>query len=150
MKLITLTNVLQLAKKADVFLESPMYTKDGKYKVLKEDVQFLLSNSKVLIIKKGFYWDENSIPWLFQFIFPKSGIYAVPALVHDALYYNTTPTQKFADDEFKIWMKALDITPFQIKFRYTIVRLLGFTYWNKNVKNPSERCLHNRQLTKII
>ncbi len=150
MKLVTLTNVLPLAKEADVFLDSPMYTKDGKYKVLKQDVSFLLSDTKILIIKKGFYWDENSIPWLFQLIFPKSGIYAVPALVHDALYYNTTTTQKFADDEFKIWMESLEIGHFQINFRYIIVRLLGFTYWNKNLKNPSERCLHNRKLTKII
>ena len=147
--LITLANVLDLAKACKVYSDSPMYAKDGKYRVLQSDVSFELSNKQYLHIQKGMWWDENSIPWVFQWAFPKSGMYAVPALVHDALYYNTTTTQKFADNEFKYWMKAVDVNPFQLKFRYTTVRMFGGSYWSANVKNPSARCLHNRKLIQI-
>ena len=112
-------------------------------------VIFKLEDGKKLRIEPGFYWDENTIPWIFQWAFPKSGMYAVPALVHDALYYDTTTTQKYADEEFVKWMKALETSKFQLWWRKNIVRLFGWIHWNRNVVEPSQRCLHNRTKIKI-
>lgn len=147
--MITKENVISKAKTNGVYMDSPCYSKDGKFRMLKSNVKFLLSNDKVLQIKKGMYWDENSIPWIFQWAFPKSGIYAIPALIHDALYFDTTTSQEFADMEFKYWMEALGISKFQCKVRYLMVRLFGWKWWNKNLKNPGERCKHNRKLIII-
>ena len=147
--MITLTNVIDRARKCQVYADTAMYTNDGKYRFLTSDVIFELSDKRILHIKRGFVWDENSIPWLLQPLFPKSGKYAVAALVHDALYYKTETTRDFADKEFKIWMKALKIKSSQIWWRSFIVNVLGWTYWNKNINNPSIRCKNNRKLIKI-
>lgn len=104
----------------------------------------------MLLLQEGVYWDENSIPYLLQWAFPKSGMYAVAALIHDALYFETATDRRFADVEFKIWMQALGVSKRQVWFRYWAVRLAGWIYWNKNVSNPRERCIHNRKLIKIL
>jgi hypothetical protein len=118
--------------------------------MLKSSVAFMLSNGRALAIRPGFYWDENSIPYVFQWAFPKSGMYAIPALVHDALYFDTSTTRLFADNEFKYWLQALGVSRRQVCFRYWAVRLFGWLYWRKNRKEPGERCLHNRTLITIL
>lgn len=147
--MITLSNVYEKAKKNLVYCDTPIYSKKGEYRKLCSDVIFELSDKRILHIKKGFIWDENSIPLLLQFLFPKSGKYAVAALVHDALYYKTETTQFFADNEFKIWMKALKISEFQIKFRYWAVSVFGYKSWYKNLYNPSWRTKCNRKLITL-
>jgi hypothetical protein len=147
--MVTAYNVLRMAKEANVYSDAPMYSRKGASRILKSDVQFRLSNGKILSIQAGMYWDENSIPYIFQWAFPKSGKYAVPALVHDALYFDTSTSQRFADDEFKYWMRAVGCSKQQIWFRYWAVRLFGGSYWRKNKNSPRVRCLHNRELIKI-
>jgi hypothetical protein len=142
-------NIINAAKKCEVYSDAPMYNRKGAYRMLKSDVAFRLSNGAILSIKAGMYWDENSIPYIFQWAFPKSGMYAVPALVHDALYFDTGTSQRFADNEFKYWMQAMGCSKQQIWFRYWAVRLFGGGYWRKNKKNPRLRCLHNRELITI-
>ena len=147
--MFTKENILSAAKSNAVYVDTPCYSRNGKYRMLMSPCTFLLSDGRKLSIEAGMYWDENSIPYIFQWAFPKSGMYAVATLVHDALYFNTTTSQRFADDEFKYWMKALEVSKWQVFFRYWAVRLFGWLYWNKNVNNPSERCLRNRNLIKI-
>jgi hypothetical protein len=143
----TLSTIYATAQAGKVYADAPVFDPAGRYRRLTEDVTFLLSNGKVLTIQKGFEWDENSIPFILQPLFPKSGIYAIPALIHDALYYMAEGEQKFADMEFAIWMCALRIKPKQIAFRLWAVDTFGDRWWNKNLCNPGERCLNNR--TKI-
>lgn len=143
--MFTLDNILPAAKAVSVYYDSPAYSKKGDYRVLCTDVTFQLSDGTILAIQSGMYWDENSIPYILQWAFPKSGMYAIPALIHDALYFDTTTSQKYADDEFKKWMKALDVNKRQIWFRYYAVRLFGGSYWNRNKNNPRERAIHNRK-----
>lgn len=148
--MITLKNVLWKAQRCLVYSDTAMFTKDGEYRKLTTDVIFELSDKRILYIKKGFIWDENSIPLFLQTIFPKSGKYAVPALVHDALYYYTKTTRFFADKEFEYWMKALNIKKSQIFFRRIGVELFGYKAWYKNTYNPSWRTKHNRKFITLI
>lgn len=143
----TLSTIYATAQAGKVYADAPVFDPAGRYRRLTEDVTFLLSSGVVLTIQKGFEWDENSIPFLLQPFFPKSGIYAIPALVHDALYYLTVGDQKFADMEFAMWMCALRVKPKQIAFRLWAVDTFGDKWWNKNLRNPGERCIYNR--TKI-
>ena len=147
--MFTLTNILEKAKAGAVYYDTPLWSKKGDYRMLMSSCVFELSNGKILSIAPGMYWDENSVPYILQWAFPKSGMYAVPALVHDALYFDTTTSQKFADKEFKKWMCAVGCSKFQCEFRYLAVRLFGGGYWKRNTHNPSERTLHNRKLIKL-
>ena len=142
---ITADNILLLAQHNMVYSDTPNYW-DYRVRVLTEAVTFKLSNKQIITLEKGFEWDEASIPWIFSWAFPKSGKYAYSALVHDALYYAKFSNRKFADNEFKYWMKATDISKRQINIRYAIVRLFGWTYWNAKL---SGRAINNQQLISI-
>lgn len=147
--MFTLTNILELAKAGSVYYDTPLWSKKGDYRMLMSSCEFELSDGRILSIAPGMYWDENSVPYVFQWAFPKSGMYAIPALVHDALYFDTTTTKDFADKEFKMWMQALEVRKRQVWFRYTAVKLFGGSYWKRNTHNPRERTLHNRKLIKL-
>ena len=148
-KKITLENLQRFAKRAVVYKDTPSYY-EPHIRILKEGVTFWLSNDELLSIKAGFEWDEVSVPYGLQWAFPKSGKYAYSALVHDALYYTTHNSQKFADDEFRKWMVATgNINKRQSYLRWVFVRTFGRIFWKKNVRKPSTRCLHNRKLIEI-
>ena len=146
-KIITFWNVKYLAMEGAVYADTPSFF-DSNIRILKTNVKFKLSTGEYLHIEKGFEWDEQSVPWGLQWAFPKSGKYAVSALVHDALYYARFRSQKFADAEFKLWMDAM-INKNQSLLRWTFVSLFGGIYWKKNVRKPSERLLWNLQHLKI-
>ena len=147
-KKITLKNIKSLVE-SNVLLysDTPSFW-EPKIRILTSDIKFLLSDGKTLYIKKGFEWDEVSVPYIFQWVFPKSGKYAISALVHDALYYAQYKSQKFADNEFKKWMDVT-INPNQSFIRWLFVRVFGYIYWSKNSRNPGSRLLWNQGLIKI-
>lgn len=149
MRYLDFDNVRAVAQACNAYVDTPICSKEGKYRMLKSDVMWKLSDGTTLTIEAGMWWDENSIPWALQWAFPKSGIYAVPALIHDALYFDTTTSQKFADNEFRMIMEAMHIKPSQVKFRFLAVRLFGGIYWRKNLKNPGSLTIHNRKFITI-
>lgn len=146
----TLSTIYASVNKGKVYSDYPMADARGKYRILNESIAFKLSSGKLLVIGAGFEWDENSIPFILQPLFPKSGIYAIPAMIHDALYYLTEGDQKAADMEYAIWMCALRIKPSQIAFRLWGVDVFGDKWWHRNLRHPGERCLRNRKLIKLI
>jgi len=147
-EVITIQNIKLHASNGSVYVDTPSYY-EAHIRILKSDVTFALSTGELLTIKAGFEWDEVSVPFLLQWAFPKSGKYAYSAMVHDALYYALYKSQKYADDEFKVWMDAT-INKNQSLLRWSFVRLFGGIYWRKNKRKPSKRYLHNNQLITII
>lgn len=142
--MITLDNIRKLAIAGQVYADTPSF-KEHRIRILTNDVVFQTTYGAKIMIMKGFEWDEASVPWYFRFAFPKSGKYAFAALLHDALYYQTTVTREVADREFYEWMKVT-INTNQARLRYQFVKLFGWVYWNKNIKKPSVRCCQNRKL----
>ena len=142
--MITYLDIQERLINSNLYCDTPIYSKKGKYRRLCTDVTFLLGNGQAMTIKSGFTWDENSIPWILQPFFPKSGMYSASALVHDALYYLTVHERLWVEQEFKRWMKATGISKNQVFFRYWAVRLFGGRWWNRNKKSPTDRCIHNR------
>lgn len=140
-KKVRLDNVRLLASNAAVYYDTPSFY-EQHIRILKSKVIFILSTGEELTIDEGFEWDEVSVPYLLQWAFPKSGKYAVSAMVHDALYYSMHKSQKFADDEFKRWMDVM-INKNQSLIRWAFVRVFGCIYWRKNKRNPSDRLLRN-------
>lgn len=143
--MITLYNVLNKFKEGYMYSDAPVYDKNGKYRRIAYSVMIELSNGQVLSISRGFTWDENSIPWILQPLFPKSGLYAPSALIHDALYYLTAYDREWADNEYVKWMAATGVSPKQMAFRYWAVRMFGGRWWKRNQTNPSNLCISNRK-----
>src|SRR5687767_6259371 len=118
--IITIDNIKALASEGLVYSDTPSF-KEHRIRILKTDCYFRMTSGDVIRIKRGFEWDEASVPVLFRFAFPKSGKYAFSALLHDALYYQTQVTRSEADREFYEWMKAT-INPVQAYLRYQFVK----------------------------
>ncbi len=146
---VTLKNALDLSKAALVYSDTPLYTREGKYRRVTTTVTFVLSNGEILTIERGFEWDEASIPVLLRPFFPKSGVYATSSLLHDALYYLTEHEKKFVEKEFKLWMEATKISKFQIFCRYWGVKLFGKCIWEKNKNHPGIRCINNKKFLSL-
>lgn len=119
---------------------------DHRVRVLAKDLVFQFSFGKRVLVMRGFEWDEASVPWYVRWAFQKSGKYAYPALPHDVLYYSKVCTRRQADREFLLF--SLQLTNRNnAYFRYAIIRLFGWIYWNRK---PSQRAIRNRQLIKPI
>ena len=143
--IITADTILFLAQHNEVYSDTPSYW-DYKIRVLTEPVTFQLSNGRILTIEKGFEWDETTVMWVLLWAFPKSGEYAYAALVHDALYYAKYDSQKFADREFRHWLKATECSRFQTVCRYYYVRALGWIKWGAKL---SKRAILNQDKISI-
>ena len=148
--MITFYNILELYKRGELYSDTPLYSKSGRLRMLSESVSFQLSNGQTLTIDKGFTWDESTIPWILLPFFPKSGIYAASALVHDALYYLAVHDKKWVEVEYAKWMIATGVSMKQVHFRYWAVSLFGGRWWNKNIKSPSRLCLKNREFIQLL
>jgi hypothetical protein len=143
--MITLYNVLDKFKEGYMYADTPVYDKKGKYRKLSYSIMVELSNGQVMSISRGFTWDENSIPWILQPLFPKSGLYAPSALIHDALYYLTVHERDWVEKEYIKWMAATGVSPKQMAFRYWAVKTFGGRWWNRNKNNPRKLCIANRR-----
>lgn len=147
--MINLTNIHAHCLAGTVYADTPVHDPRGKYRRLTQPVDFELSNGQVLLIGAGFEWDEASVPWLLHPLYPKSGIYAPSALVHDALYYLTQHPRAWVEAEFRLWMQACQLPPEQVAWRYWAVSTLGWYWYNQNLNRPSERCVRNRGLLEL-
>ena len=92
--MITFDNIYDHAAACTLYADAPVPSRTGRYRRIITEVSFILSNGHVLTIKPGFEWDEASVPWLLQPLYPKSGIYARSSLVQDA------PTTMLHTQEF--------------------------------------------------
>lgn len=147
--MLTLSNVKQLVHKCEAYEDTAMPNerfRESRYRMFTKDHYYTLSDGCVLILKKGFIHDDNSVMWALEPFYPRGGIYSVPAHIHDALYYCQLTTRDFADREYVKWMLAIEIDSNQIRKRWWAVETFGESWWKKNINNPGERCLHNRQL----
>ena len=148
-EVVTFNNIYQLFQDRKLYADTPIPDPKGKIRALVTPITFQLSNGQRITALPGFEWDEQSVPWLGLPVFPKSGIYAPSALPHDILYYLTIHNRLWVEEEFKKWMIATKLPTDQINFRYWIVKNFGHRFWNKNLRNPGERCLRNRTLLQV-
>jgi len=144
------------------------------YKILNEVYYRDLENSKdqfelmgtlqaltpfgIITVPFGFITDRASIPYLAQWLIPKSGKYNRPSIIHDYLYKKGG----FTDENLewvKLNQKQCDITYYKLMLsrgvsrwkaytQYKTLRMLGFIQWNKYRKLDNER-IHRNLLNKI-
>ena len=131
---ITKHNIIEQLLSDELIVQSYVYSdKSAKYWKIQNPITVELSNGEVINIPKGFVYDMSTVPkWLWSFVRPvNDGLFGY--LVHDTLYVNKVKgmTRKQADKEMLFWTNITNDNKFDNKFRYTIVRLLGWLWWYK-------------------
>lgn len=150
--MLTLHNVKQLVYQCEAYEDTALPNekfRESRYRMFTKDHFYTLSDNRVLTLKKGFIHDDNSVMWILEPLYPRGGIYSVPAHIHDALYYAQVTSREFADSEYVKWMLAIEIDPIQIRKRWWAVEKFGLKWWNKSRNKPSPRCQHNRNLITL-
>ena len=131
---ITKDNIVEQLLSDELIVQSYVYSdKSAKYWKIQNPITVELSNGEVINIPKGFVYDMSTVPkWLWSFVRPvNDGLFGY--LVHDVLYVNKVKgmTRKQVDKEMLFWTNITNDNKFDNKFRYTIVRLLGWLWWYK-------------------
>lgn len=142
---INLYNCKRIFQKENPIKKSRVYGRNNinEYMLL-ESLQVILSNGDIILIPSGFVWDLASVPrWLWSLIPPDNDA-ELAFLIHDYLYTESKRlgySQKFCDNEMKIWSKELNGTKklfsarnFDNQTRYIAIRLFGKKVFNKNLK----------------
>lgn len=143
--MISYKNIKDLVDKGEVYSDYPDF-RNHKRRILKDSIEIEFSFGKRVRVEKGFNWDETTVPWIFEWAFPKSGKFAYAALPHDVAYYGEFCTRKQADKEYLIFSKLLFGSKVKAYLRYFLVRLIGWYYWNRTSYIGKE----NLKLIKII
>jgi len=131
---ITKDNVIEQLLSDELIVQSYVYSdKSEKYWKIQNPITVELSNGEVINIPKGFVYDMSTVPkWLWSFVRPfNDGLFGY--LIHDRLYVirDHKMTRKQVDKEMLFWTNITNDNKFDNKFRYYIVRLLGWLWWYK-------------------
>ena len=124
---------------------------DGRHWIVRQPLTYRIgiSNARVTV-PAGFVTDFASIPQALQSIIRQNGLYILPAVVHDYLYWKQTCTRDQADQIFMLAMienKVADIHRFPI---HGAVRAAGGFAWDDNAKERAAgliRILPNDRMT---
>lgn len=87
----------------------------------------VLVSSQAIEIPAGYISDFASVPrWVPDWVIPRNGLSALPALGHDYLYQYAIVPRRYADDQFRIWLTAAGVPFWQVNLMYNYVRLFGW------------------------
>lgn len=106
-----------------------------------QDIQYTLTNGKVIVIPKGMETDFATIPRFFWRLFPPHlKKYRQAAVVHDYLYVTKTEitSRSYADAEFRRILIQNKTPIFVAWLFWLIIRLFGNKRW-KTYKNGKTR-----------
>jgi len=108
---------------------------DGQHWIVRQPLTYRVGVSNAsLTVPVGFVTDFASIPQALQSIIRQNGLYILPAVVHDYLYWKQSCTREQADQLFMLAMienKVADVHRFPI---HAAVRAAGSFAWDDNAK----------------
>lgn len=108
---------------------------DGRHWIVRQPLTYRIGVSNAsMTVPVGFVTDFASIPQALQSIIRQNGLYILPAVVHDYLYWKQTCTREQADQIFMLAMienKVADVHRFPI---HAAVRAAGSFAWDDNAK----------------
>lgn len=136
--MITKDNIIEELLKDHLIVQSFIYSnKSAKYWEIQSPITIKLSYGFIINIPKGFCYDMATVPkWLWSVIRPFNlGLFGY--LIHDYLYIHQEKhnlSRKQVDQEMLYWTNITNSKhPFDNKFRYCIVRMVGWLWWKKLV-----------------
>ena len=108
---------------------------DGRHWIVRQPLTYRIGISNAsMTVPVGFVTDFASIPQALLSIIRQNGLYILPAVVHDYLYWKQTCTREQADQIFMLGMienKVADVHRFPI---HAAVRAAGSFAWDDNAK----------------
>lgn len=115
---------------------------DGRHWIVRQPLTYRIgvSNDSVTV-PPGFVTDLASIPQVLQSIIRQNGLYLLPAVVHDYLYWKQTCTRAQSDQILLLAMienKVRDLHRIAI---YEAVKAAGSFAWDENARERAGRLL---------
>jgi hypothetical protein len=92
----------------------------------------VMETKKTIVVPKGFVTDLASVPFYFWTVLPRDGVYMLPAIIHDYLYWDQRCARSDADDVLLLAMKEYEIDAPRRWIIYLGVRLGGVFSWRTN------------------
>ena len=115
---------------------------DGQHWIVREPLVYTVGISKDSItVPVGFVTDFASIPQALQSIIRQNGLYLLPAVVHDYLYWKQSCTRAQSDQLLLLGMienKVGDLHRFAI---YEAVKAAGRFAWDENARDRTRGLL---------
>lgn len=115
---------------------------DGRHWIVRQPLTYRIgvSNDSVTV-PPGFVTDLASIPQVLQSIIRQNGLYLLPAVVHDYLYWKQTCTRAQSDQILLLAMIENKVRDFHRIAIYEAVKAAGSFAWDENARERAGRLL---------
>jgi hypothetical protein len=115
---------------------------DGRHWIVKQPLTYRVGVSKASVtVPVGFVTDFASIPQALQSIIRQHGLYILPAVVHDYLYWKQTCNREQADQILLLAMIENKVADVHRAAIHAAVRAAGSFAWDDNARERAERLL---------
>lgn len=113
---------------------------DGRNWIVRQPLLYTIGVSKDSItVPPGFVTDFASIPQVFHSLLRQNGLYLLPAVVHDYLYWTQSCTRDQSDQILNLGMIENKVPGPQRLAIYAAVRAAGSFAWEANTKDRSAK-----------
>jgi hypothetical protein len=108
---------------------------DGGHWIVRQPLVYRIGvSTEQITVPVGFVTDFASIPQALQSIIKQHGLYILPAVVHDYLYWNQSCTRKQADQIFLLAMIENKVGAIHRTAIYNAVAAAGSFAWDDNAR----------------
>ena len=112
---------------------------DGANWVVEKPLVYEIADTgRRVVVPEGFVTDFASIPRPLWPIYPRTGRYQFPAVVHDFLYWEQSTTREDADRIFLQGMKESTVAKKDRLIIFNAVRIGGSAAWNRNQEDKKK------------
>jgi len=113
---------------------------DGRNWIVRQPLVYTIGVSKDSItVPPGFVTDFASIPQVFHSLLRQNGLYLLPAVVHDYLYWTQSCTRDQSDQILNLGMIENKVPGPQRLAIYAAVRAAGSFAWDANTKDRAAK-----------
>lgn len=115
---------------------------DGRHWIVKQPLTYRVGVSTASVtVPVGFVTDFASIPQALQSIIRQNGLYILPAVVHDYLYWKQTCSREQADQILLLAMIENKVADIHRTAIHAAVRAAGGFAWDDNARERAARLL---------
>jgi hypothetical protein len=113
---------------------------DGRHWIVRQPLTYTIGvSSDSVTVPPGFVTDLASIPQALQSIIRQNGLYLLPAVVHDYLYWKQTCTRAQSDQIFMLAMIEHKVRDFHRIAIHEAVKAAGSFAWDDNAHERAAR-----------
>lgn len=106
---------------------------DWDYYALTDDLTYDSSDGNMhIVVPKGFVTNLASVPRLFWAVLPPTGRYALPAVIHDYLYWFQPYPKSAADGVLRDAMQQQQVAENKAEIIYQAVHWFGKPAWDRD------------------